>query len=121
MNAVYNIALYLSIGFDKNFTKNLQLKHLFLFHNESRYADRTILMLSTIQKPNGLFVKGSPATFMPHKLATIVGIVKIIVMRVSTFITIFKLLEITDANASIGTGQNVAVNRTHFNRLLGSR
>ena len=40
-------------------------------------------------------------TFIPKKLDTNVGIIKIMVMMVSCFITMFKLLEITDAKASI--------------------
>ena len=40
-------------------------------------------------------------TFIPQKLAIIVGIDITIVMIARTFITIFRLFEITDAYASI--------------------
>jgi hypothetical protein len=40
-------------------------------------------------------------TFIPYKLATKVGIIKIIEMEVSCFMTTFRLFEITDAKASI--------------------
>lgn len=40
-------------------------------------------------------------TFIPKKLAIMVGIVKTIVIEVKNFMTMFKLLEITEAKASI--------------------
>ena len=47
------------------------------------------------ESPNGT------ATFMPHKLAMSVGIVMISVITASSFMTVFTLLEITEAYASI--------------------
>ena len=60
----------------------------------------TTEMPSTIQNPPAVSPNGTP-TFIPHKLAINVGIEMIIVMTVNNFITIFTLLEITDAYASI--------------------
>lgn len=46
-------------------------------------------------------MNGIPSLFMPYIPETIVGIVIIRVIEVKTFITIFKLLEIMEAKASI--------------------
>ena len=51
-------------------------------------------------KDQGCSWKGN-ATFIPYKLKIMVGIDRTIVMDVSVFITIFKLLEITEAKASM--------------------
>jgi hypothetical protein len=58
------------------------------------------VILKIIANAWGLFSKGT-STFIPKKLATIVGIDRMIVTEVRNFMTIFKLLEMTDAYASI--------------------
>ena len=54
-----------------------------------------------VKNPNGECPSGILSKFIPKKLAIIVGIDKTIVTVAKNFITIFKLLDITDANASI--------------------
>ena len=54
----------------------------------------------TIGKAQGLFSKWF-GTFIPYKLAIKVGIIKIMEMEASCFMTTFRLFEMTDANASI--------------------
>ena len=54
----------------------------------------------TIQKPHHLPSKGTP-TFIPHKLAINVGTEMMSVMTASSFITTFRLFEMTEAYASI--------------------
>ena len=51
-------------------------------------------------KPAGLSVHGT-GTFMPQKLETIVGIAMTIVIEASTFMTMLRLFEMTEAKASI--------------------
>ena len=55
-----------------------------------------------ITKPNidPEFSKGT-LTFIPQKLAIIVGIAKIMVMDVSNFMVVERLLEIMDEKASV--------------------
>ena len=48
-----------------------------------------------------LFANGIPATFIPSALVTIVGTVSTMVITDKNFIAIFKLLDITEAKASI--------------------
>ena len=55
----------------------------------------------TIQNPNGDDWNGRFITFIPHKLAISVGIDSTIVSDVRIFITMLRLFEITEANASI--------------------
>ena len=55
----------------------------------------------TIRNPNLNPANGMPPRFMPNKLATRVGAEIITVIEVSTFITILRLFEITEAKASI--------------------
>ena len=50
----------------------------------------------TIKKPYG-FSSSELGTFIPYKLAINVGNIKIIEIEVNRFITIFKLLDITEA------------------------
>ena len=61
--------------------------------------DRMIM----IRNPQGVPENGIPAalTFIPYALNTIVGILITMVMTARTFITIFKLLEITEAKVPI--------------------
>ena len=66
----------------------------------AKIAEKNIVILKIIAKAWGLCSKGT-STFIPKKLATIVGIDRMIVTEVRNFITIFKLLEMTDAYASI--------------------
>ena len=54
----------------------------------------------TNQKPNSVSRKGID-TFMPQKLAIMVGIARRIVMDARNFITMLRLLEMTEAKASI--------------------
>ncbi|MNG29177.1 hypothetical protein D3C84_1145620 [compost metagenome] len=48
-----------------------------------------------------LYPAKGTVTFIPKKLATIVGSDKIIVIDVNSFITLFRLLEITELNVVI--------------------
>ena len=50
-----------------------------------------------IQKPNGESLKGKLITFIPHNPAIMAGIDKKMVIEVKNLMTIFKLLEITEA------------------------
>lgn len=56
-----------------------------------------------IKKPHGESAKGIPAvlTFIPYALNTIVGMDITMVIMANTFMTIFKLLDMTEAKASI--------------------
>ena len=54
----------------------------------------------TIQKPIGLPVNGT-GTFIPQNDANKVGIAMMIVMEANSFITMFRLFEIMDANVVI--------------------
>lgn len=62
--------------------------------------EKTKDMMKTIKKASGLFANGI-STFIPKKLATMVGIDKTIVIDAKNFMTIFKLLEMIEAKASI--------------------
>lgn len=57
----------------------------------------------TIRNPQIVLEKGIPdgARFIPYALKIIVGILITIVITDKIFITSFRLLDITDANASI--------------------
>lgn len=56
---------------------------------------------TTKPNPYGFESRKGTLTFIPQKLAIIVGIAKIIVIDVKNFMTIFKLFEIMDANVSV--------------------
>ena len=66
----------------------------------AKITEKKTVIVKIIANAWGLSAKGT-LTFIPKKLATIVGIAKMIVTDVRNFITIFKLLEMTDAYASI--------------------
>ena len=55
---------------------------------------------STAQKPHGVPAKGT-GTFIPYREAMIVGMDSSAVREVSIFMVMFRLLLITDANASV--------------------
>ena len=55
---------------------------------------------STAQKPQGVPAKGT-GTFIPHREAIIVGMESSAVKEVRVFMVMFRLLLITDANASV--------------------
>ena len=57
-------------------------------------------MMKIIKNALGLFANGI-STFIPKKLATMVGIDKTIVIDAKNFMTIFRLLEMIEAKASI--------------------
>lgn len=59
-----------------------------------------IVTIPTIKNPIGCDAHGT-GTFIPKKLAIIVGIAITIVTEARNFITIFRLFEITEAKASI--------------------
>ena len=57
----------------------------------------------TIRNPHGVLENGIPAAlrFIPYALKTIVGILITMVITARTFMTMFRLLEITDAKVPI--------------------
>ena len=59
-------------------------------------TEKSIEIIITIKNPYG-FSSKEFGTFIPYKLAIKVGNINIIEMDVIRFITIFKLLEITEA------------------------
>ena len=59
-----------------------------------------IVTIPTIKNPIGWDAQGT-GTFIPKKLAIIVGIAITIVTEARNFMTMFRLLEITEAKASI--------------------
>ena len=67
--------------------------------NEQIAVSTTQIPITT-PKPHSVPSNGTP-TFIPHKLATSVGMEMISVITASSFITTFKLLEITEAYASM--------------------
>ena len=60
----------------------------------------TIVTIPTIKNPIGWDAQGT-GTFIPKKLAIMVGIAITMVTDARNFMTIFRLFEITEANASI--------------------
>ena len=63
-------------------------------------TEKSIEITITIKNPYG-FSSKEFGTFIPYKLAIKVGNINIIEMDVIRFITIFKLLEITEAKVPI--------------------
>ena len=63
-------------------------------------AETTTEIASTTQNPQALSPNGT-ATFIPHRLAMRVGMEMMRVTTVSSFMTMFTLLEMTEAYASI--------------------
>ena len=66
----------------------------------AKITEKKIVIKKMIVNAWGTFSKGL-STFIPKKLATIVGSAIIIVTEVRNFMTIFRLLEMTDAYASM--------------------
>ena len=65
--------------------------------------DKTAEQVTITGNPHGVCVKGIAAifTFIPKALKTIVGIAITTVIIARTFMTMLRLLEITEAKASI--------------------
>ena len=62
--------------------------------------DKAVEIPNTIKNPWGVFSKGKE-TFMPKKLATMVGRETTIVIAAKNFMTMVKLLEMIEANDDI--------------------
>ena len=78
-------------------------KNFFLERNIAAIILATTERMITIRNPHGVLENGIPAAlrFIPYALKTIVGILITMVITARTFMTMFRLLEITDAKVPI--------------------